>query len=156
MKRHIIRSAKYLAWMLVLFTAIFVVMNLTKTSAVQGVDGFVQMMSSKKGPMLVFVLIALAAVYPLAGFMKRTVYGTLPKEDIVDVMKELGFKMSEYKDEYMVFNASSPIKKFAMYFEDRIEIAFDGENMTIDGMRKEVVRIEYRFNKLLISRGGNE
>ncbi|MFI3265834.1 MAG: hypothetical protein R3Y15_01620 [Rikenellaceae bacterium] len=148
-KRYPIRAAKYLGWMLILFAIIFGIMSLTGTSAVQGVEGM-KMMLESKGPTLGLMIILLAGVFPLIGYTTRSINGKLSKEQIVDVMREGGFKLSSYHDNVMVFNAVSPLKKFGMYFEDRIEVSIADGSITLDGMRKEIFKLEYRLNKLII------
>lgn len=156
MKRYVIRAAKYLAWMLILFAVIFIIMDLTDTSAVEGVSGLKQVISGDRGHILMLMIVALAAVFPVVGFMTRNIKGSLTREDIVIMMNGIGFKLSSYEGNSLVFNATNPLKKFGMYFEDRIEIVLEEENIKVDGIRKEVVKIEYRINTLLLSKERNE
>ncbi len=152
MNRYPIRAIKYFIWLLLLFIVVFIIMNITNTSQVRGLEGFTQMMVSRKGPMLIFAILALSLLYPLVGFMKREIKGNIEKENIVQVMKDLGYNLRNYKGESMVFTARNPMRKLSMYFEDRIEIICNEQGITIDGIRKEVFKVEYRLTKFLLSK----
>lgn len=151
--RYAIRAVKYCAWLMIVFMVVFTIMNLTGTSEVRGIEGIKEMFSSgSQGYMLVAVIVALSAIYPSVGFSKREIAGTLVNgsSTVVDVMKRYGFSFEGEENGVMVFHATSIVKKFLMYFEDRIEVSYDGSKITINGMRKELVKIEYRLSTLLL------
>lgn len=152
MQRYVVRSVKYLIWILIIFFVIFAMMNITGTSEVKGLSGLMAMAGTERGKILMAVIVALALAFPLVGFIKRTVNGTFDKSDIDQTMKSIGYKLSEYKGDSMVFHATNPMKKLSTYFEDRIEICVYDKHITIDGRRKDVFIIEYRLNKMLVSK----
>lgn len=45
----------------------------------------------------------------------------------------------------MVFRASSPLKRALLLWEDRIAVTDAGGSVVLDGIRKEVVKAEFRL-----------
>ena len=105
-KTYIVRSLKYLVWLLLLFTLVFTLMLATGTSrADAGRD----------------------------------------RELILSTFRANGFSLVREQDGTMVFRASSPLKRALLLWEDRIAVTDAGGSVVLDGIRKEVVKAEFRL-----------
>ena len=154
MKRYIRRALKYMVWIVLLFTVIFIIMNLAGVSEVKGFDGLMAMLQTSRGHMLLLVIVGLSALYPLVGFSRREIPGRLGenRKELIEAMDKAGFRCESIVDGVMCFRAKSPLKKVSMIFEDNIEISSQEGLVIIEGIRREVVKIEYRLNSLLMSK----
>lgn len=56
-----------------------------------------------------------------------------------------GFSLVREQDGTMVFRASSPLKRALLLWEDRIAVTDAGGSVVLDGIRKEVVKAEFRL-----------
>ena len=125
MKTHIVRAVKYLIWLALLFTLVFALMIST--------------------------IVVLALLYPRFGFTRRSVRADLKadRERILQTLHTSGYSLVAESEGTMIFRASSPLKRALLLWEDRIAVTADGESITLDGIRKEVVRAEFRLKSFL-------
>lgn len=145
MKTYIIRAVKYFLTLIILMFVLFAFMYLTGTSAS---NDYLGTLSSQRGIFMFISLMALAAVYPYFGYGKRVLNINYEsnKDQIINVMSMCGYKFSHLTEQgELVFRASATIKKITTMGEDAITIKDMGESLSIDGIRKELVRIEYRL-----------
>ena len=71
------------------------------------------------------------------------------RDDILRVAHRGGFSLVSETPGQMVFRASSPAKKALLLWEDTITVTQQGDQLVIDGIRKEVVRMEFRLKPAL-------
>lgn len=103
---------------------------------------------------------AVAAVYPKIGFTARTFTTQAGKKEIMDTavayMKQLGYAeekgytMDRQGQGSVSFRQENFISRLSRMYEDRIIITAGDGTVTIEGLRKDVVRIcgglEFRMN----------
>ena len=104
---------------------------------------------------LVFALFS--AVYPLFGFMKKSVI--LPGEyseirsSVIDAMTERSYELETEEGENLTFRRRDFVSRMTRMFEDRITLTRDISGFTMEGLRKDVVRLCYAIESK--ANGGN-
>lgn len=151
MKQYLIRSAKYLLWLILLFTLIYALMIFSNTSNIEGEDALAALFKSQRGLLMVVALFVLALFYPRFGFVRRTLVGDLAqnRELVLKTLQISGFELTEEHDGILIFQGATFLKKAKVLWEDKIIITPMGENFQIEGIRKEVVKIEFRLKAQL-------
>ena len=146
-KTYIVRSLKYLVWRLLLFTRVFTLMLATGTSRADAGRDLAELFGSQRGRLMLAVIVVVAAFYPKFGFARRTVAAdfTGDRELILSTFRANGFSLVREQDGTMVFRASSPLKRALLLWEDRIAVTDAGGSVVLDGIRKEVVKAEFRL-----------
>ena len=126
-------------------------MLLTNTTA-SHTNSFSDMFNENRGWLMVTVIIFLAAIYPKIGFVKRSVVGSVENDRnaILKAMALSGFELKDEIDGIMIFRADNVAKKLFLMYEDTIKIYQQGTSITIEGIRKEVVKIEYRLRSFMM------
>ena len=77
MKTYLIRSIKYLIWLALLFTLIFVLMIRTNTARAGGEQMLHELFHTQRGWMMIGMLMVLAFLYPRFGFTSRSLKGSV-------------------------------------------------------------------------------
>lgn len=151
MKVYLRRALKYLLWLAVLLAAIFALMRLTGTGRMAPGDELRVIFGTQRGLLMVAVIVLLAALYPRFGFVRRFVPADLgrDREVIVKVMERSGYRVDREVPGEMVFVADSAWGKVRTLWEDRIVVTQQSGGIVMDGIRKEVVRIEFRLKSFL-------
>ena len=146
MKTHIVRAVKYLIWLALLFTLVFALMISTGTSRVGAGEALHELFGSSRGMLMIATIVVLALLYPRFGFTRRSVRADLKADQTLHTS---GYSLVAESEGTMIFRASSPLKRALLLWEDRIAVTADGESITLDGIRKEVVRAEFRLKSFL-------
>lgn len=108
--------------------------------------------SNTRGMMLIAAIIALAALYPLFGFMKSHIKGCNYERDAVRInnaMLVYGFKLIEDHGDIKIYGADSFVRRLTLMFEDRIEVRCMEDGIELKGMRRTVARITYQLQTYL-------
>ena len=100
---------------------------------------------------MIGILMVLAFLYPRFGFTTRRLTGNLTtdREAILNTIHRNGYSVVTESSTEWVLRASSPAKKVILLWEDRLTITQQGEELEIDGIRKEVVRLIFRLGPAL-------
>ena len=151
MKTYIVRAAKYLSWLALLFALVFALMVSTGTSRVGAGEALHELFGSSRGMLMIVAIVVLALLYPRFGFTRRSVRADLraDRERILQTLHASGYSLAAESEGEMTFRASSPLKRALLLWEDRITVTADGDSITLDGIRKEVVRAEFRLRSFL-------
>jgi len=103
---------------------------------------------STKG-LLIFMALFLVdgLLYPLYGFTKREIRCDISKkrENIVNAFASCNYTVETSEESKMTFRAKSFIRRLNYGFDDRITVISDGQYITVEGLKREVVRIETRL-----------
>ena len=104
-KTYIVRSLKYLVWLLLLFTLVFTLMLATGTSRADAGRDLAELFGSQRGRLMLAVIVVVAAFYPKFGFARRTVAAdfTGDRELILSTFRANGFSLVREQDGTMVF-----------------------------------------------------
>ena len=148
MAEYLLHSVKYLVKLIVLMIIIYALMYVTGAARISA-DMFVyELLHENNGRLLMAALIVLSLIYPKFGFVKRTVNAGINKDcdEIMRAFERAGYAMSGRKDNEILFRASSMAKRIINVFDDKILVRCEGdERIVLEGIRKEVVQIEFRI-----------
>lgn len=145
------RAVKYMVRLLVLVFALIAVMVATGMART-GADGNLADVFMTPKALLLFAIIVLwSLVYPKLGFIRQPLRMDFNagKERIQKVFSDNGFVLVEQKDNEMIFRMSSPLRRTLALWEDRIVVSATDGGIEMEGMRKEVARIEFRLQPFL-------
>ncbi len=142
--RHFIRSVKYLVALAIIFAAMMLLVGSTgqiKLSLQEQIDIFM----ANNGAMKMALLVVLAAIYPMFGFIKRSVDGTIVeyRQQIITAMQSSGFVFIEEREGVMIFRANNIFRRITFLFEDRVEVRQVGDMIQIEGVRRGVAYAAY-------------
>lgn len=155
MKTYLIRSLKYLLWLVILFVAIFTIMSLTGTSREGALS---EIFTTRRGVMMLCMIVVLALLYPRFGFTRRDVRANMPadRDTLIETFRESGFALRDETPGRMVFRAATGFKRLMLLWEDTITVESDDKYIALEGIRKEVVRLEFRLKPRLGNRSEEE
>ena len=145
------RAVKYMVRPLVVVFALIAVMVATGMART-GADGNLADVFMTPKALLLFAIIVLwSLVYPKLGFIRQPLKMDFNagKEQIQKVFSDNGFVLVEQKDNEMIFRMSSPLRRTLALWEDRIVVSATDGGIEMEGMRKEVARIEFRLQPFL-------
>ncbi len=142
--RYLIRSVKYFVMLL---AVLFLIMCFVNTS------GEIQLTLAEKlslffaengvTKIIFFGLVSL--VYPLFGFVKRDVEGSVEANEgqIIVAMESAGFTLKSKGEGKMLFGANTILRRVTFLFEDKIAVEQRGDKIHIEGVRRGVVYAAY-------------
>ena len=147
--RYLIRAVKYFFAFCVLYVGVVWLSILTQKGMDISVwDSISATMATERGRMLALAVVALSAAYPFFGFVKRSVKWDMATEAdrLVEIFAAAGFALKLKSEGKMVFKANNILDRLVMLFEDEIVVEQQGEQITIDGIRRGVAKVIYRLN----------
>lgn len=142
--KYFIRAVKSLLYFVVVFAVIvgilYFVMERPKGIALA------DMFQEGSLPKLVLFFIAFGAVYPAVSFFKRKVYAgedyAKCRPIILSAMEDLGYEVEDETPETVTFRQKKMVNRiFRLFCEDRIVITVSDNPFTVEGYRKDVMRI---------------
>lgn len=149
--KYLIRSIKYFIYFSVLLVVVMAVMV-----AIGAVDADIEMMFRHGYESLwqiALMLVLIAVTYPFFGFIKKETvvpgeYSEI-RQGVIDFMEDRGYTLKGEDGENMVFSQRNVVNRFFRMFEDNITLTRSITGFTMEGLRKDVVRLsygmEYRF-----------
>ena len=143
MNRYFIRVAKAIVQYAVLFTVFFSFMNVIGYSK----SSIADVVTSERGYLMLIVVGIFSFIYPFMSFAKKTLLFDAQKrvEDVERVMGMCGYKADSNEGGVMKFRASTTSKKVLLMWEDEITITTVDGISVMQGPRKEIVKIYFRF-----------
>lgn len=150
--KHFVRSLKYLLFLCVLYVGLVWLISLTDPSAGSVKVQLMAQLTSGNGVWMIVAFVALAAFYPLFGFMRSRIEGFEAERDTVrldNAMQLYGFKLVEQHDGVRVYRAISFLRRLMLMFEDRIEVRERDGGIELVGIRRMVSRIAYQLSAYL-------
>lgn len=147
--RYLIRAVKYFFAFCVLYVGVVWLSILTQKGMDVSVwDSISATMATERGRMLALAVVALSAAYPFFGFIKRSVKWDMATDAdrLVEIFAAAGFALKEQGEGKMVFKANNILDRLVMLFEDEIVVEQQGEQITLDGIRRGVAKVIYRLN----------
>ncbi len=158
MKDYLIHSLKYFLKLVGLLVVIYALLFVTGSARVSAHEFLHELFHERNGAMLLAALVALALVYPRFGFVKRRIDAGIDRDrdEILRVFGQAGYSMTLHSDGIMVFRASGSKRLINMY-DDRIVLTYDDDShITIEGIRKETVQIEFRIKSYVNNKTGRK
>lgn len=151
--RYLIRAVKYFIYICVLLTLVLAILMLLKVVGTDINTLFNQGWTSVGKIALMFA--AVAALYPLFGYMKKLVpargeYANL-KDGVVKAMEDRGYKLESEDGKTMKFRLRSVGARIGRTFEDRITLTYTFGGFEMEGLRRDVVRLSWAVENALNS-----
>lgn len=148
---YIKRSLKFLAALMLLYFAAIWVMHRTGATMLAPRDTMQVLWLTWRGRVLVCAVVVWSALYPLVGFVRRTVAGDTVRnrEQIVNAFVRSGYELARTDGERMVFRASNIFRKVRLLFEDEVEVRQQGDEIVIEGIRRTVAEAAMRLKSYL-------
>lgn len=144
MKQAIIRSIKYLLFLIVMFAVIYAIMLAMGVSDVPA-DRFGDFLATSRGQMMLIAVFGLAALYPFYGVTTKRMRH-MGAGDIVIAMQNNGYKLKKKEGDIMIFQAVSFIERLKLRFDDTLEVDSTDQNITkVKGSRKAVYSVIYKL-----------
>lgn len=147
--RYLIRAVKYFFAFCVLYVGVVWLSILTQKGMDISVwDSISATMATERGRMLALAVVALSAAYPFFGFIKRSVKWDMATDAdrLVEIFAAAGFALKLKSEGKMIFKANNILDRLVMLFEDEIVVEQQGEQITLDGIRRGVAKVIYRLN----------
>lgn len=147
--KYLIRVGKYIIQFSVLLVVMFGVLILINGN--EYLESVITMFSTTRGLVLIGVVFVFSLTYPFFGFTKRRLTFDASKyaDEVDNVMQMCGFVKMNDNNEEMIYRAKSVAKKIGLLYEDTIVIKTEDGLSTIDGARKEVVKISMRCDTFI-------
>ena len=141
--RYIIRAVKQFAFYLALAVLIISATTLLETN---NLESFKKLFFAANWGQLALILAALSALYPAFGYTTRTLDIDTEKHNYAILKLSMSnYKLTEQRDNTMIFRGETPAKKLRWLNEDRIEITTHPNRIEISGPRKEIVTLVFRI-----------
>ncbi len=143
--KHIVRSLKYLFTLILLLVVITLFMNFSGSLELSYKEQLALFMADG-GALKISFFVLLAALYPLFGYIKRGVEGSVEQNrGQIDVaMQSSGFVFRRTDDRgRLIYGANTFFRRLTFLFEDEIVVEQVGEKIQIEGARRGVVYIVY-------------
>lgn len=150
--KHFVRSLKYLLLLCVLYVGLVWMLSLADPAAGDVATQLNAQLASSRGVWMVVAFVALAAFYPMFGFMRSRVEGFEKERDGIrldNAMNLYGYRLIEHKDGVRIYRASSFLRRLTLMFEDRIEVREVEGGIELVGIRRMVSRIAYQLGAYL-------
>ncbi len=155
--KYAIRSIKYLLMLTLLFFAVTFLMNFTGSLTLSYQEQL-DLFMANNGALKISFFVVLSALYPLFGYIKRDVEGSIVenRDQIEVAMESSGFSFKEERDGKLLFGANTILRRVAFLFEDTIEVSQKGDKIHIEGIRRGVVYVVYCLDGFIKSSNINK
>lgn len=150
MARYLIRFVKSFVFLTLWLVIILGLMLAFKQTTMSLSDLF----TTDNGRMFWLMVAVFSLVHPVLGYSKRPLLDEAKNisAEIDEVAAKSGYhKVSEENGE-MVYRADSFLKALMLQYEDKITIKTVDGTSTIEGPRKEIVKMIFRLDTLMISK----
>lgn len=143
--KYLIRAAKYFLYFTILLVIILGIMV-----AIGAVEADIELMFKNGYESLWqigLMLVLIGLTYPFFGFMKKETiipgeYSEI-RQGVIDYMESRGYVLEKEYEENMVFHQKSIVNRFFRMYEDNITLTRSFTGFTMEGLRKDVVRLSY-------------
>lgn len=152
MKLYLMRAARYTLRIIILLCVVFAALYFLGMLDTGGEGLLKALFLSKKGAILLVVLLFFALTYPKWNFAEIVVRADLDadRERITEAFREYRYSLSGVKDGVLTFRSDSPWKRFSSMFDDTITVSREGDGyIRLEGMRRDLPRVELRLNSLM-------
>ena len=154
--KYFIRSVKYFIYLSVLIVIIMALLVLIKavepdigTMFRNGYDALWQ---------IAVLFAAVAAFYPKIGYVERFAASSIDWEssrsEIKKYMENHYYSLEKAKPGLMTFRHNGTVSRISRMYEDRITITSAEGGVTVEGLRKDVLRIASGLERTLVQNNG--
>ena len=154
MVRYILCAVKYLLAFIVLYLGLLWISQRVSGVDVPLFDAVSATLQTRKGQLLVLALLALSALYPKWGFIKRRVECNIneDREQIMAAFKASGYELVAESEDKMVFHADNIVRRLMFLLEDEVTLSQCGQWVEIKGIRRAAAHIVYRLDTYMTNK----
>lgn len=151
MKLYLLRSLRYILRMVVILGMVFAVLAAAGMLETGGQGLVKALFFSRNGAILIGVLILMAGIYPKLAFTSVEIRADIntDRDAIIETFKSYGYSPAGQSGGRLVFRADKTIKKITSQFDDAITITPNGRYVSMEGLKKDVLRLQARLNAFL-------
>lgn len=154
--RYVIRSVKYLIYLIVLLSAlVWLMTSLDSNIKMTAWEYAMFKFNTTDGYIMLAALVLLAACYPLFGYTCKRVDDCNVEDDklrINNAMQLYGFHYVGCKDGVHIYRATGILRRLMLRFEDKIELKQVGGSVEFYGLRSQVARVVFQLQGYLNNR----
>ena len=151
--KYIIRAVKYFFYFTILLIIILAVLILAHV-----VDGNIETMFKDGYDSLwqiALMFAAVSAIYPVFGFVKKDAivpgeYSEI-RSKVISFMESRGYRLEKEDGENMTFRNRSILNRLSRMCEDRITFTRTPGGFTLEGLRKDTIRLIYGLENAMRS-----
>ncbi len=152
MKKYLNRLVKYLVLLLIMIVILLTIAFLRRG------DGITELkevfISSPRLKLFLVVVVAYSLIYPLLVFGKRERYinGRFSenRDGFIRAFAEQNYIPTKEKDMTLEFRKKSGFSRMMSLGQDKIEVDYSGNPVIIDGLRKELRRLDISLDMNLL------
>lgn len=146
-QKYLLRAVKRLIRLSVLIALVLALMVLTKTNSVPADELLHAIFTSWRGIALIGVIVAWSAVYPRMTFVSQRVPGDLAsdKHRLDQAFAQEDYHHSETRGGESVYRSGNAMRRFFSMGEDAVTVTQDGDDIVLEGNRRQVVPVVYGF-----------
>ena len=152
--KYILCAVKYLLAFIVLYLGLLWISQRVSGVDVALFDAVSATLQTRRGQLLVLALVALSAMYPKWGFIKRSVECTIAedREQIMAAFKASGYELVAESEGKMVFRADNVVRRLMFLLEDEVTLTQCGQSVEIQGIRRAAAHIVYRLDTYMTNK----
>jgi len=148
MNNYFARAGRYILRLAVLLIIMLALMTLAGMSRGYGLSSYLFIFASTRGWFFLAFILTVGLLYPLFSFTKTEIKCDISqkRESIVNAFANCNYAVETSEESKMTFRAKSFVRRLYYGFDDRITVVSDGQYITIEGLRRDIVRIEARLH----------
>lgn len=151
MSLYLLRAVRYILRMVILLGIVFAILYFTNMLDTGGDSLLRALFLSRKGVILIAALLVLALLYPKMSFAKIDVRADITgdRAAIIEAFRSYNYSLAKERGGVMVFRADSIAKRILSSWDDAITVTGEGAYIALEGMKKDLPRVELRINSML-------
>lgn len=155
---YIKRAIKFLIALIVLYLGAMWLMSRIGATMLTPHEMAMNLFLSRRGVILIVVVLVWTAIYPKVGFVSRRVEADLKydRERIENAFIRSGYVLLKNDGEQLTFRADNFFKRLRLLFEDEVTVSQYGQWIVINGIRRSVAEIEMRLKTYMQNSRRNE
>lgn len=151
--RYLLRSIKYFFYLSIVLLLIILIFRWT--GFIEGDIEYMFVHGYTSILYMALIVAAFAAIYPMLGYGKRNirVTGENFEEKIINFMQSRHYVLVEKKGEDMTFRKTSILNRIIKMGEDKVRFTKVFGGYSIEGLTKEIVRLDSGLTQLFEPEG---
>ena len=154
MQKYFGRLARYFLLLLAMMIILLVIAYLRRGDGITELKE--ALLGSRRIKLLMFVVVGYSLIYPLLVFGKRERYinGKFNdnRDGFIKAFAEQNYVLTKEKDTIIEFRKKSGLSRIMSLGQDKIEIDFSDNPVIIDGLRKELRRLDTSLDMNLLNK----
>jgi hypothetical protein len=154
MLKYLVRLARYLLLLLIMIIILLFISYLRSGGGMTELKEV--FLGSERLRIILFVVLVYSLIYPLLVFGKKERYinGKFSdnRDGFIKAFTEQDYILTKEKDTMLVFRKKSGFSRILLMGQDRIEVDFSDNPVIMEGLRKELRRLDASFDMNLLQK----